>query len=94
MKTDKQLPEGTGKWPKADRIWNETYWVKSTFMIAFSLKELPSLCGMGIRIVRIEAASHSLTGLRCHRMEFRVGRVAEIKGTNFGKDGATEGGHP
>lgn len=44
--------------------------------------------------VRIEIANHNLIGLRCQRMEFRVGRVAEIKGANFGKDGATDGGHP
>ena len=42
--------------------------------------------------VRIQAASHSIIGLRCHKMEFRVGRVAETEEENLWKDETTEGG--
>ena len=47
LKTNKQLFEGIGEWPKADRIWSELYWVQFTFIIDFPIEELPCLYGVG-----------------------------------------------
>lgn len=34
-KTNKQLFEGIGEGPKADKIWSKLFWEESTFITAF-----------------------------------------------------------
>lgn len=58
---------------------------------SFSFKELPSLCGVGQ--LEFEKQGYNLTGLRCQKFEFGVGKVTEIEGGNLGKNGPTEGGY-
>lgn len=88
LKTNKQLFEGIGEWPKTDKIcsgWNPH--LSQLFLQGTSQS-------MWYGEVRIQEASYNVIGLRYQKLEFVVGKMAEIEGGNLGKDGAIEGSYP